>query len=187
MAGLLGRSASPSRSRFRRRPTRSSSEAAFGHEATGSRREGIMDDDHAGLSRRELLAVAAGMAMVVPLSLREVLAQTALRRTPEDILGPFYPAGKEPVPGIDLTAGKTGRAEGRIVHLMGRVLNEKGEAVPGAKVEIWQANTHGRYTHPSDSNPAPLDPNFEGFGAQATDADGRFRFKTVKPGSYPTG
>jgi protocatechuate 3,4-dioxygenase, beta subunit len=146
-----------------------------------------MDDDLAGLSRRELLAMAASMAMFVPLSLREVLAQTALRRTPEDILGPFYPAGTEPVSGIDLTAGKTGTAEGKIVHLMGRVLNEKGEPVAGAKVEIWQANTHGRYTHPSDANPAPLDPNFVGFGAQMTDSEGRFRFKTVKPGPYPTG
>jgi len=146
-----------------------------------------MDDDYAGLSRRELLAVAASMAMFVPLSLREALAQTALRRTPEDILGPFYPAGREPIRAIDLTAGKTGRAEGRMVHLMGRVLNEKGEPVAGAKVEIWQANTHGRYTHPNDSNPAPLDPNFDGFGAQTSDAEGRFRFKTIKPGPYPTG
>jgi protocatechuate 3,4-dioxygenase beta subunit len=46
---------------------------------------------------------------------------------------------------------------------------------------------HGRYTHPSDPNPAPLDPNFDGFAAQSTDAEGRFRFKTIKPGAYPTG
>src|SRR3954462_15090560 len=71
-----------------------------------------MDDDYAGLSRRELLAVAASMAMFVPLSLREALAQTALRRTPEDILGPFYPAGREPIRAIAPTAGKPGRAEG---------------------------------------------------------------------------
>src|SRR3954470_4620544 len=70
---------------------------------------------------------------------------------------------------------------------MGRVLNVAGQLIHNARVEIWQANTHGRYTHPSDSNPAPLDPNFEGFGAQATDAEGRFRFKTIKPGPYPTG
>ena len=70
---------------------------------------------------------------------------------------------------------------------MGRVLNDKGEPVPDAKVELWQANMHGRYTHPSDPNSSRLDPNFEGFGSQKTDSEGRFRFKTVKPGAYPTG
>ena len=43
----------------------------------------------------------------------------------------------------------------------------------------------GRYTHPSDTNPAPLDPNFEGFAVQDTDAEGRYRFKSIKPGAYP--
>jgi protocatechuate 3,4-dioxygenase, beta subunit len=70
---------------------------------------------------------------------------------------------------------------------MGRVLNRAGEPLPGATIEIWQANAHGRYTHPSDTNPAPLDPNFNGFALQTTDAEGRYRFKTIKPGSYPTG
>ncbi|MGH9905058.1 MAG: protocatechuate 3,4-dioxygenase, partial [Pyrinomonadaceae bacterium] len=43
----------------------------------------------------------------------------------------------------------------------------------------------GRYAHPTDINPAPLDPNFQGFGVQTTDAQGRYRFKTIKPGAYP--
>jgi protocatechuate 3,4-dioxygenase, beta subunit len=73
-----------------------------------------------------------------------------------------------------------------VIYLMGRVLNQRGEPVPGAKVEIWQANNHGRYVHPSDSNPAPLDPNFEGYGVQLADGEGRYRFKTIKPGAYPT-
>jgi protocatechuate 3,4-dioxygenase beta subunit len=68
---------------------------------------------------------------------------------------------------------------------MGRVLNGDGAPVAGARVEIWQANTHGRYTHPYDTNAAPLDPNFEGYGVQVTDAEGRYRFKTIKPGAYP--
>lgn len=146
-----------------------------------------MDDDFVGMSRRELLTMAASVAMFVPVSLREVVAQTALRRTPGEILGPFYPIGKEPFRAVDLTAGPSGRAQGQVIHVLGRVLNERGEPVSGAKVELWQANMHGRYTHPSDPNPAPLDPNFEGFGVQITDSEGRFRFKTVKPGPYPTG
>jgi protocatechuate 3,4-dioxygenase, beta subunit len=103
------------------------------------------------------------------------------------VLGPFYPQIKPLDTDADLTviAGKKGRAQGRIVHLMGRVLNLKGEPVSGVEVKIWQANTHGRYSHPSDLNPAPLDPNFQGYGVQTTDAEGRYRFKTIKPGAYP--
>src|SRR4051794_6874787 len=70
---------------------------------------------------------------------------------------------------------------------MGRVLNVAGQPIHSARVEIWQANSHGRYTHPSDANPAPLDPNFEGSAVLTTDADGRYRFKTIKPAPYPAG
>jgi len=54
-------------------------------------------------------------------------------------------------------------------------------------VEIWQANAAGRYAHPVDQHPAPLDPNFTGAGRCLTDAEGRYRFVTVKPGAYPWG
>lgn len=53
-------------------------------------------------------------------------------------------------------------------------------------MEIWQADMNGRYTHPNDLNPAPLDPYFQGYGVQLTDAQGRYDFKTIKPGPYPT-
>jgi len=111
----------------------------------------------------------------------------ALKRTPGEILGPFYPVLKRVDQGADLTtiAGKPGRAAGQVIHVMGRVVNVQGQPVQGARVELWQANTHGRYTHPSDTNPAPLDPNFEGFAVQNTDAEGRYRFKSIKPGAYP--
>jgi protocatechuate 3,4-dioxygenase, beta subunit len=70
---------------------------------------------------------------------------------------------------------------------MGRVLNLEGEPVRNAKIEVWQANSYGRYTHPSDTNPAPLDPNFEGSAILTTDSEGRYRFKTIKPAAYPVG
>jgi protocatechuate 3,4-dioxygenase, beta subunit len=76
---------------------------------------------------------------------------------------------------------------GRCSTLWGRVLNLEGEPVRSAKVEVWQANSYGRYTHPSDSNPAPLDPNFEGSAILMTDSEGRYRFKTIKPAAYPVG
>ena len=142
------------------------------------------------LSRRQLLRAslaAGGLSLCGPLA--SVLAQAPLRRTPEQVLGPFYPVLKSIERGTDLTMvpGRPGRAQGQVVHLMGRVLNQRGEPVPGVRVEIWQANTHGRYTHPRDANPAPLDSSFEGYGVQLTDSEGRYRFKTIRPGAYPTG
>jgi len=107
--------------------------------------------------------------------------------TPNQVMGPFYPVEKPLDQDADLTAiaGRSGVAEGQVVHVVGRVLNNEGAPVAGARVEIWQANTHGRYSHPYDWNTAPLDPNFEGFGVAVTDSEGRYRFKTVKPGPYP--
>jgi protocatechuate 3,4-dioxygenase beta subunit len=54
-------------------------------------------------------------------------------------------------------------------------------------VEIWQANSAGRYLHRGDRWPAPLDPNFSGAGRCLTDDEGRYRFTTIKPGPYPWG
>ena len=142
------------------------------------------------LSRRELLkmsAVLAGTATVAAPHL--AFAQTKLPRTPGQVLGPFYPVTKQPERTTDLTKvpGRPGRAEGQVLDVTGRVLNLSGEPVRNAKIEVWQANTHGRYIHPSDDNPAPLDPNFEGFAVLTTDDEGRYRFKTIKPGGYPAG
>jgi protocatechuate 3,4-dioxygenase, beta subunit len=101
---------------------------------------------------------------------------------------PFYPLSELPQTS-DLTriSGRPGRAERQVLNVMGRVLNLAGEPVRNAKVEVWQANSFGRYTHPSDPNPAPLDPNFEGSAILMTDPDGRYRFKTIKPAAYPAG
>src|SRR5436309_8398885 len=100
---------------------------------------------------------------------------------------PFTPVLRSVEKSADLTTvpRKPGRAAGQVIYVMGRVRNVQGQPVKGARVELWQANTHGRYVHPSDTNPAPLDPNFEGFAIQDADAEGRYRFKTIKPGAYP--
>ena len=107
--------------------------------------------------------------------------------TPSLEMGPFYPMMKPLERDGDLTRlrGKRQRAAGQVIHLHGRVLNQREDPVRGARIELWQANTYGRYAHPSDDNPAPLDPNFQGYGVQLTDREGRFHFKTVKPGPYP--
>ena len=144
---------------------------------------------HQGISRRHVLGMAVGVSsLAMSGGVSAVLAQ-AFKRTPGQILGPFYPIAKPLHQGADLTAipGKSGHAAGQVIHVMGRVVNLQGQPVQGARVELWQANTHGRYSHPSDTNPAPLDPNFEGFAVQTIDVEGRYRFKTIKPGAYPAG
>jgi protocatechuate 3,4-dioxygenase beta subunit len=147
-----------------------------------------------GISRRQLMHTSlawAGLATVAPLG--SVLAAednkwVLTEVTPATVLGPFYPLLNKPTdPGTDLTRikGGTARAQGQLLYLMGQVLDIKGRPIKGVKVEIWQTNAAGRYNHPSDPNPAPRDPNFEGYGVTLTDADGRYRFKTIKPAAYP--
>jgi protocatechuate 3,4-dioxygenase beta subunit len=85
----------------------------------------------------------------------------------------------------DLTIHGTGVPIGERMVLHGRVLDSDGRAVPNSLVEIWQANAAGRYAHHADDHAAPLDPNFTGIGRVVTDAEGRYRFMTIKPGAYP--
>src|SRR5580704_17569965 len=141
------------------------------------------------LGRREILMMSAVLAGAgVPLSPKLAAAEATLQRTPDQILGPFYPLSELPQTS-DLTrvSGRSGRAEGQVLNVIGRVMNLAGEPVRNAKVEVWQANAYGRYTHPSDPNPAPLDPNFEGSAVLTTDSEGQYRFKTIKPAAYPAG
>jgi protocatechuate 3,4-dioxygenase beta subunit len=110
-------------------------------------------------------------------------------RTPDQILGPYFPTTHAPVPQTDLTSvkGIEGIAQGEIIEVTGRVLNLDGEPIRGVPVTIWQANTFGRYMHPNECNPAPLDPNFVGCVGIQSVHDGVYRIKTVKPGAYPAG
>jgi len=139
------------------------------------------------VSRRHMLGLALGAGGLAVSGRFGPAFAEALKQTPGAILGPFYPVLRRVEQSADLTVvpGKPGRASGELIYVMGRVLNVDGQPVRGARVELWQANARGRYTHPSDTNPAPLDPNFEGFAVQMTDAEGRYRFKTIKPGAYP--
>lgn len=76
-------------------------------------------------------------------------------------------------------------AQGQLIHVGGRVLDEDGRPVAGAIVELWQANAGGRYFHPIDQREAPLDPDFIGNGRTRSDDSGRYGFFTIKPGAYP--
>lgn len=142
------------------------------------------------ISRRRFLKMSSAFGGLVACGeLSPLLAQEKRRLTEEQVLGPFYPLNKPLDRDADLThlRGRRASAKGQIIHLMGRVVNPQGQPLAGIKLEIWQANVHGRYAHINDSNAAPLDPNFQGYGVQITDAHGQFRFKTIKPSAYPTG
>lgn len=103
----------------------------------------------------------------------------SLETTSSQTVGPYLHIGLTwlitdnlAVPGVD----------GEPITLSGRVTDGDGKPVDDALVEIWQANRHGRYPHPADTGTAPLEPAFKGFGRVPTDADGGFRFTTIKPG-----
>ena len=102
-------------------------------------------------------------------------------------MGPFYPAHPLTDRDFDLTriSGHGGRARGEVIEIVGQVLRIDGTPVRNAAIEVWQANSAGKYRHPDDRNPAPLDPDFQGYARLSTGANGGFRLVTVKPGAYP--
>ncbi len=87
----------------------------------------------------------------------------------------------------DLSIENGEEAQGQRIFVSGRVLDEDGKPVPHTLVEIWQCNAAGRYHHPVDQHPAPLDPNFVGQGRVVSDSKGEYKFTTIKPGAYPWG
>ena len=107
--------------------------------------------------------------------------------TPTDIEGPFYPIVAQKDKDFDLTQveGKKGKAKGDPIYIEGRVIDTASTPVEDVTVDVWQANAAGRYSHPHDSNPAPLDPNFQSWAIVPSGKNGKFRFKTVIPGAYP--
>lgn len=138
------------------------------------------------INRRQLLGV--GLALPLGGFVTAASAETAsCASTPRQTSGPFYPAFEQVDKDVDLTrvTGHDERAEGEVIRIHGRVVDGNCRPVEGATVEVWQANAKGRYAHPADPNPAPLDPNFQGWGQAVTGADGRYSFLTIKPAAYP--
>lgn len=102
--------------------------------------------------------------------------------TPSQTVGPFFHLALDRPSWADLTAQNP---EGERIVIEGRVLDGEGAPVADACLEVWQANAAGRYAHRDDTQGKPLDPHFRGFGRVATDADGRFRITTIRPGPVP--
>jgi protocatechuate 3,4-dioxygenase beta subunit len=135
------------------------------------------------LSGRRRFIQSLSLLAILPWSLRAV---AALPATPAQMLGPFYPLQPDPAAGNDLATvdGRT-RASGTPLTIIGRVRDTAGRAQRGVLVEIWQTNAHGRYHHPHDDSPGPLDPNFRGYGLDTTGTEGDYSFRTVMPVAYP--
>lgn len=106
---------------------------------------------------------------------------------PEEIerCAPCFGSSEVDALDADLTAGHDGEPLGERIIVTGRILDGAGRPVAGQLVEVWQANSAGRYRHDRDQHPAPLDPHFTGAGRCLTAPDGSYRFVTIKPGPYP--
>lgn len=106
--------------------------------------------------------------------------------TPSQPSGPFYPIRFPSEIDTNLRVINGGSpAMGTAVVIQGQVMNNLGTVIPGAKIEIWQACASGKYDHPSDPNPAAIDPNFQYYAATTSDGNGQYIFETIVPGPYP--
>jgi protocatechuate 3,4-dioxygenase beta subunit len=108
-----------------------------------------------------------------------------LPHTLSEITAPVFGTGDIKPTDNDLTRQHPGEPQGERIVVSGRVLDENSRPIPNILVEIWQANAAGRYNHVVDQHDAPIDPNFTGAGRFLTDAEGRYRFMTIRPGEYP--
>lgn len=134
-------------------------------------------------TRRHLLrgaSAALGSLLLTPLA-------SAALTTPRQTAGPFYPTELPLDDDNDLihVRGSDAPARGQAADLSGRLLDTNGRALRDTRIEIWQCDANGRYRHPRDPGRAQPDPGFQGFGHTTTDADGRYRFLTIRPVAYP--
>jgi protocatechuate 3,4-dioxygenase, beta subunit len=134
--------------------------------------------------RRHLLSLAAASVALPALHLgARAQSGTRLRPTPAQTEGPFYPLTLPADRDGDLLAhGALRYTQGRPAWVEGTLTDLDGRALRGAAVEIWQCDHQGRYHHPGDGDRA--DRAFQGFGRVEADAQGRWRFRTIRPVAY---
>ena len=135
------------------------------------------------MDRRKFIKAGAAGTVVSSVA---IAAKSNPIATPPETEGPFYPIVAQDDKDFDLTQieGHTSAAKGKHIYVQGKVVDMDNNPVAGVTVDIWQCNAAGRYAHPHDKNPAPLDPDFQGWGIMATNDNGEFNFKTVYPGAY---
>jgi len=106
----------------------------------------------------------------------------SLQATTSQTVGPYFKIGFQWLNRDNLVGEGV---SGEPVTIQGRVFDGDGVPVPDAILEIWQANAHGKYDHPEDTQNKPLEPGFKGYGRVPVTAEGVFRFATIKPGPVP--
>jgi protocatechuate 3,4-dioxygenase, beta subunit len=108
-----------------------------------------------------------------------------LPHTLSEITGPVYGDSDIAETDNDLTRQHAAAPQGERILVRGQVLDDEARPLGKTLVEIWQANSAGRYFHDKDNHAAPLDPNFTGAGRTLTDENGFYEFLTIRPGAYP--
>jgi len=154
------------------------------------------------MTRRHLIkhSLVAGIAPLIPFPLLADHNPGSLPLTKSQVLGPFYPLDgfnnttqiPESPPDFDLVDVRTStgilpRPLGQILHFTGQVLNREGHAIPGATVELWNADANGWYIDPDSVGPSATvrDVNFQGFGSLVSSEQGAFAFRSIRPSPYP--
>lgn len=140
------------------------------------------------IDRRRFLerGVSAASIALLPVRLRAASEVAPLTITPRQTEGPFFPVPLPVEQDSDLVVvrGSTITAQGIVTNVGGRVLDDRGRLVGDARVEIWQCDANGRYHHVADRRNAQIDEGFQGYGRSVTAADGRYRFRTIRPVAY---
>ena len=103
--------------------------------------------------------------------------------TGEATIGPFFPPRYVDEGANDLTVFEGRKARGDVIEIHGRVVQEDGAPLDNLIVEIWHADAQGVFRHPADPRHAQADPGFFGWGRAATDKEGRYSFRTIRPGA----
>lgn len=139
------------------------------------------------VSRRHVIRLGLAGTVFGMTGMTQSWGRSLLMPTPTEVEGPFYPVADQVDKDADMTrvAGRGGMAKGEAIVIEGAVTDTFGKPVADAVIDIWQANAAGRYNHPRDPNPAPHDPDFQGWAVIRSDAKGHYQFITVKPGAYP--
>ena len=132
------------------------------------------------MKRRQLLKSAVYVGLASTTAGRALASQTPLTRTPRDFEGPFYPVGDRHKTN-DLIVGEP---RDKLLFFRGRVVDINGKRLAGCLVDMWQADTKGRYKHPSDKTEGDRWDEFLYWGEAFTDTNGEFEFRTYMPGAY---
>ena len=130
------------------------------------------------MKRRTLIA-----GLISSFAASAAIAQGQRPRTPGQFTGPFYPVGEVPIR-PDFTTFAGGTAQGRIMDLTGRVIDQTGQPIRGARIVFWQSDAQGIYRHDKDTRTAQIDPHFAAYGGVNVAEDGTYALRTILPVPY---